>query len=298
MVASANHPDTGILATLIGIVTLALGAAGVFGQLQDALNTVWGVQPKPNPGISGILFMLRSRFISFTMVLGIGFLLLVSLVFSALLSALNGWMISQLPLSEALLQFINFAISFFVITLLFAVIYKVLPDVYIHWKDVWIGAVVTSLLFSIGKYLIGLYLGNSTIGSSYGAAGSFVVLLVWIYYSAFIFLFGAEFTQVYARKYGSQIVPSKNAIFVNAEKRGEPGKRPPLTEAQKKIYVAQPLTPRSVSPTQRRSTGGLGGIVLGIIASLATFVVGILIGSDQRRDRVPDQKQGEKTGAR
>jgi membrane protein len=287
MVASANRPDAGIVATIIGVATLVLGAAGVFGQLQDALNTVWGVQPTSASGIRGIFYMLRSRFISFTMVLGIGFLLLVSLVISTILGALNGWIVSRLPLSETLLQLINFGISFVVITLLFAVIYKVLPDAKIRWKDVWVGAAVTSLLFSIGKFLIGLYLGSSSIASSYGAAGSFVVLLVWIYYSAFIFLLGAEFTQVYARKFGSEIVPSSNAMFVNEAKRGQPGKRPAIPQAEKKIYVTQPLTPQTaVQPIlPRRSERGLARVVLGVIASLGTFLMGILIGIEQRRDR-------------
>jgi len=286
MVANADQAETGVIATVIGVATLVLGAAGVFGQLQDALNTVWGVQPKPTSGISGILYMLRSRFISFTMVLGIGFLLLVSLVISAILAALNGWVFSRLPFSEAVLQLINFGISFVVITLLFAVIYKVLPDAKIRWKDVWVGAAVTALLFSVGKYLIGLYLGSSSIASSYGAAGSFVVLLVWIYYSAFIFLFGAEFTQVYARKFGAEIVPGDNAMFVNEAKRGQPGKKPAIPE--KKIYVAQPLTPQTAAPAPappQRREGGLARVVLGVIASLGTFLVGILIGIEQRRNR-------------
>lgn len=282
LVASANHPSTGVVASIIGVVTLLLGAAGVFGQLQDALNTVWGVQPKPN---QGIIAMLRVRFISFTMVFGIGFLLLVSLVISTILSALNGWLISRLPLSEFILQVINFAISFGVITLLFAVVYKVLPDAKIAWRDVWVGAAVTSLLFSIGKFFIGLYIGNSSTASSYGAAGSFVVLLLWIYYSAMIFLFGAEFTQVWARTFGKQIEPSANAIMTNEAKLGEPGRRSRVPNAEKKIYVAQPMTPQIAAeqlPAPRQETA-LSKIILGIIASLATFVVGMLIAGDQRR---------------
>ena len=282
LVASADRPDTGIIATVIGVVTLFLGAAGVFGQLQDALNTVWGVQPKPNQGISA---MLRTRFLSFTMVFGIGFLLLVSLVISTILSALNGWLISRLPFSEFVLQIINFAIAFGVITLLFAIIYKVLPDAKISWRDVWVGAAVTSLLFSVGKLLIGLYIGNSSTASSYGAAGSFVVLLLWIYYSAMIFLFGAEFTQVWARTFGKQIEPSANAIMVNENKQGQPGKGSITPNAAKKVYVAQPLTPQIAAEQMPRPLPEtrLSRVMLGIIASLATFIVGILIGSDQRR---------------
>jgi membrane protein len=276
LVASANHPETGVVATVIGVVTLLLGAAGVFGQLQDALNTVWGVQPRPN---QGILAMLRSRFLSFTMVFGIGFMLLVSLVISAILSALNGWLISRLPFSEFVLQASTFIISFGVITLLFAVIYKVLPDAKISWRDVWVGAAVTALLFSIGKSLIGLYIGSSSTASAYGAAGSFVVLLLWIYYSAMIFLFGAEFTQVWARTFGKQIEPSANAILVNENKQGQPGNRGPLPNA------AKPLTPQPAAaqiPAPPPETG-LSRVMLGIIASLTAFLVGILIGSDRRR---------------
>ena len=200
MVESASKPTSGIIATVIAIATILFGASGLFGQLQDALNTIWEVEPKPGRGILGII---KDRFLSFTMVLGIGFLLLVSLVLSALLSALDPYLTDLLPGSIYLLQILNFVISFGVITLLFAMIYKILPDVKIAWSDVWIGAAVTSLLFALGKFLIGLYLGNSSAGSAYGAAGSLVILLLWIYYSAQILLFGAEFTQVYAKKYGS-----------------------------------------------------------------------------------------------
>ena len=201
MVESASKPTSGIIATVLAIAAILFGASGLFGQLQDALNTIWEVEPKPGRGILGII---KDRFLSFTMVLGIGFLLLVSLVLSALLSALDTYLTDLLPGSIYLLQILNFVISFGVITLLFAMIYKILPDVQIAWSDVWIGAAVTSLLFAVGKFLIGLYLGNSSAGSAYGAAGSLVILLLWIYYSAQILLFGAEFTQVYAKKYGSQ----------------------------------------------------------------------------------------------
>jgi membrane protein len=208
LVASANQPGQGLIATIIGVVTLILGAAGVFGQLQDALNTIWGVEGTPQGGIWGIL---KSRLLTFAMLLVIGFLLMVSLVVSAVLSSLNTMVLSRLPLGEVGTQLLNNGISFAVITVLFALIYKVLPQADIRWRDVFIGAAVTSLLFTIGKYLIGLYLGNSTVSSSFGAAGSFVVLLLWIYYSAQILLLGAEFTQVYARMYGANVKPSANA---------------------------------------------------------------------------------------
>ena len=214
MLANTSNETTGIIATIIGVVTIILGAIGFFAQLEDALNTIWSVEPKPG---QGIMKMIKDRLLSFTMVLGIGFLLLVSLLVSALLSSLNSFIEGLLPQAQLITQLINFAISFGVITLLFAMIYKVLPDVEITWRDVWVGAAITALLFTIGKFALGLYLGNSSVGSTYGAAGSFVVLLVWIYYSAQILLFGAEFTQVYARRYGSRIRPAEDAVWVEDE---------------------------------------------------------------------------------
>jgi membrane protein len=281
---NASNTGSGTIATIIGVVTLLLGAAGVFGQLQDALNTVWGVQPKPQ----GILGMLRARFLSFTMVFGVGFLLLISLVISSVLSALGGWIGSITPLSETILQIINLIISLGVITLVFAAMYKILPDAEIEWRDVWVGAFVTALLFNVGKYLIGLYIGNSSTASAYGAAGSFVILLLWIYYSAMIFLFGAEFTQVWARTFGKQIQPSKNGVMVNQAKMGSPSSRPLKPTAEKRIYVTQPLTPQTAGAQQTvvRKETPLNRVMLGIIASLATFIVGMLIGGDQRRGNV------------
>jgi membrane protein len=222
MIENANSEPAGIVATVIGIVTIIFGAAGFFGQLQDALNTIWEVQPKPNRGIKDVI---RERFLSFTMVLGIGFLLLVSLVISAVLSSLHNFVIGLLPGAQLLTQILNFVLSFGVVTLLFAMIYRVLPDVDLAWKDVAIGAVITALLFTIGKFLLSLYLGNSGVASSYGVAGSFVVLLLWVYYSAQILLFGAEFTQVYARRHGSlYIQPTENAMPVTAEQRAQEGR--------------------------------------------------------------------------
>jgi membrane protein len=220
MIASANKPTTGIIASIINIAILLFGASGVFAQLQDALNTVWEVAPKPG---QGIISVIRSRFLSFSMVLGIGFLLLVSLVLSAGLAAVGAYLSHLLPGLDFLWQIVNFVISFGVITLLFAMIYKILPDAKIAWGDVWIGAAITALLFTIGKFLIGLYLGNASVGSAYGAAGSLVVLLIWVYYSAQILFFGAEFTQVYATKYGSRIVPAKNAVAVTEEAQAQQG---------------------------------------------------------------------------
>jgi membrane protein len=211
MLASARQPERGWLATGIAIVTLIVGSTGVFAQLQESLNTVWRVVAKPGRGVWGIL---RDRLLSFVMVITIGFLLLVSLVLSAGLSALGKFFNYLLPVPEVMLQGLNFVVAFGVITLLFAMIYKILPDAKISWSDVWIGAAVTSLMFSLGKFLIGLYLGKSGVASAYGAAGSLVIVLLWVYYSAQILLYGAEFTAVYAAKYGSRIVPTENAVFL------------------------------------------------------------------------------------
>jgi membrane protein len=200
MVDAPGKPATNGVALAVGIVVLLLGASGVFGQLQDALNVIWEA---PTTQGRTILRMLRDRFLSFTMVLGSGFLLLVSLVVSAALTALNDSVATMVSIDPVLLQIIHLIISFVVTTLLFAMIFKVLPDVSIGWNDVWIGAAMTSLLFSVGKVLIGLYLGASNITSAYGAAGSLLILLLWTYYSAQILLFGAEFTQVYANRYGA-----------------------------------------------------------------------------------------------
>lgn len=214
-IENANKPDVSNVASIISIIFLLFGASGVFAQLQEALNTVWEVKPKPQ---QGILNFVRKRFLSFSAVLGIGFLLLVSLIVSALLSTLNNYMSGFLPGFDLLWQILNLAIAFGVITLLFALMYKFLPDVKIAWNDVWVGAIITTILFIIGKFILGLYIGRGSFGSTYGAAGSLVIILAWVYYSAQILFFGAEFTQVYARKFGSRIVPDEHAIFESQEK--------------------------------------------------------------------------------
>lgn len=206
-----RNESGGIIASVVGIATLLFGASGVFGQLQEALNAIWEVKPQPGRGWKSFL---QSRFLSFAMVVVIGFLLLVSLVLSAVLVGIGNFLGDRLPGFAALGQSINFLISFAVITLLFASIYKFLPDVKVPWKNLWVGSAVTALLFNIGKYLIGLYLGNSGVGSTYGAAGSLVVILIWIFYSAQILLIGAEFTQVYSRYRGVPIRPATHAVRV------------------------------------------------------------------------------------
>ncbi len=217
MIENASQPRTGITATVIGIVTLLFGALGVFTDLQSSLNTIWDVQPKPAQGFwDGIKRFFVDRLLSFAMVLGIGFLLLASLVISAVLSAIGGFIGNTWPLGNLWPQVINFLISFIVITLLFAMIFKFLPEVHIAWKDVWLGAAVTSLLFSLGKFAIGFYLGRSRVVSTFGGAGSLAIMLLWIYYSAQILFLGAEFTQVYANRYGSRIVPDQDMVRTTA----------------------------------------------------------------------------------
>ena len=209
MLTNTAQSGSGILATVIGAAILIVGATGLFAQLQNALNKVWDVKPGPS---AGILHMLKVRVLSLGMVLVIGFLLLVSLLLSAALSVVSGYFSGLLPGEDTVWQVINFLLSTAVITLLFAMIFKYLPDVQITWRDVWVGALVTSLLFSFGRFLISYYIGTSSAGSAYGAAGSLVVLLLWIYYSAQILLFGAEFTQVYGRHFGSGIQPAPYAV--------------------------------------------------------------------------------------
>jgi membrane protein len=210
----ASQPGKSTIATIIGVALAVLGASGVFGQLQDALNTIWGVKAKPARGIWGFL---RSRFLSFAMVAGICFLLLVSLAIEALLKAFSHYVQSVLPGGLVIALTVYLIFDFAVVVLLFAMIFKFLPDVKIQWRDVWIGAVMTAILFGIGKWLLGLYLGSGAAGSAYGAASSLITLLLWVYYSSQILLFGAEFTQVYAARSGRAFKPSEYAVRVETK---------------------------------------------------------------------------------
>jgi membrane protein len=210
LVTTATQKRTGTFAVIAGIVAMVFGASGVFAELKDALNTIWGVVVKPGRTLRRLI---RDRFLTFSMVLSIGFLLLVSLLLSAILTALSKYMNWLLPLPALVWQTLDFLGSLGVITLLLAMIFKILPNVRIGWHDVWIGAAITSLLFVLGKFLIGFYLGASSVTSAYGAAASVVIVLLWVYYSACILFFGAEFTKVYASKFGSGIVPNDRAML-------------------------------------------------------------------------------------
>ena len=207
MIRSASNQKSGIIAAVLGIGTLLVTASGVFGQMQTALNQIWKAEAKR----SAMSRMVRARMASLGLVATLGFLLLVSLVISAVLSALGNYMNGLLPGGHILTQALNFAISLALIAVLFGAVYKVLPDKPIAWGDVIVGAIVTAFLFTTGKSLIGLYLGHSNIASSYGGAGAFVVILLWIYYSSQIFLLGAEFTRVYAESHGSHAEGGENA---------------------------------------------------------------------------------------
>jgi len=266
---NANNKGSGIIATIVGLVTLLLGAGGLFGQMQDALNTIWGVAPRPDLGFVG---MLRARFLSFTMVLGTAFLLLVSLALSAFLAALGKFAGGTLPLPEWTMSLINFVISFGIVTLLFAMMYKVLPDAEIQWRDVWIGAAVTAFLFNVGKMGLGIYLAKSAPGSTYGAAGSLVLLLLWVYYAAQILFFGAEFTQVYDTRYGSLIAPSPNAVAVTPEALARQG---------------MPRTEAVLAAADASGKGGSGG------GSITTKVVYGMGDSFEARD---EKKMGQPQG--
>jgi membrane protein len=213
MLRHAHQNGGGVIATVVGVVVLLFGASGVFVQMQDSLNTIWHVAPKPDRSWWAVV---RERFLSFAAVLCIGFLLLVSLLASAAISAVSNFLTpASLPGSSYLWQLVNNLVAFGFITLLLALMYKVLPDVHLHWRDVWIGAAVTALLFNVGKYLIGLYLANTGTASAFGAAGSLVIILVWVYYSSQIVLFGAELTRTLVKREGHEIVPTDNAIFVD-----------------------------------------------------------------------------------
>jgi len=284
LVQNSREPSDNIIASIIGVATLLMGAGGVFGQLKSALNTVWDVEPKAGGGIVNII---KERFLSFTMVLGVGFLLLVSLVLSTILAIIQGYFTDLLPGTDALLQLVNFVVSFGITTLLFAMIYKVLPDAEIQWHDVWIGALVTSLLFTLGKTALGVYLGNSGVASSYGAAGSLILILLWIFYSSQILLFGAEFTQVYARKYGSRII-SEAVVAEGVEPNQSAGVAisPPKTvvelpmsaveqgDAVTRASVANPIPDPDSKSTINSLTDWLkapmtiGAVLVGFIAGL------------------------------
>jgi membrane protein len=258
MIEAAAKPDSGTLATIIGVVTLLIGASGVFGQLKDALNTIWNVEPKKGSGIKNFVMQ---RFLSMAMVLGIGFLLLVTLIIDTVISAAGGYLQRMIG-GEAVMQLIELVLSFAVATVLFAAIFRILPDLKIAWRDVWLGALFTSLLFVLGKWGLAVYLGKAAPGSAYGAAGSLVILLIWVYWSAQILLLGAEFTQVYARTFGSL--------------RGDESKREARAQASRpedRPRTAVPVVRPAVTPMYAKARGS------GAVKLVAGGAVGLVLGA-------------------
>jgi|tagenome__1003787_1003787.scaffolds.fasta_scaffold20979773_4 membrane protein len=286
LLQAANRPGAGIVSTILGIVVLLLGATTVFNELQNALDRIWRAPARVQS--SGIWNLLRTRLLSFGMVLGIAFLLMVSLVASAALAALGKW---WTPAGwEAVMHVVDIVFSFGLITVMFALIYRFIPRVHVAWHDVWIGAAVTSLLFAIGKFAIGLYLGKSSVASSFGAAGSLVVLMVWVYYSAQIFLFGAEFTWVFAHERGSRRGAERPAPA------GAPEKKP--DEVAHRHFplpvqvMPEPLTARpaaNVAPARERRSlrrrHPFGSIGVAFVAGVTVAAAQSLVGSRPRARR-------------
>ncbi len=242
---TARRSSGSIMATVIGGAGLLFGAAGVFGQLQDSLNTIWEVQRKKGIGIWGFI---RDRFLSLTMVLGVGFLLLVSMVLTTILGAFSAYLSNLMSVPEWILGTFHFLFSFGVITTLFALIFKVLPDVQIRWGDVWIGAAVTALLFVAGKFALGWYLGREGATSAYGAGSAFVLILLYIYYSSVILFFGAEFTQVQAKFRGAHLLPSKYAEPVGQDTPAEQGNTLRTSSAHRGSSPARSRRPQPAIP--------------------------------------------------
>lgn len=211
MLENTSDTGTGIVATIAGIGGLIWGATRLFAQLQGALNDIWNVAPKPG---RGIMKLVTTRVLSFGMVLVVGLLMLVAMVIGTVVTALRDTLTQYVPGSAIVIDIANILIPLLLMTVLFAAIYRYLPDAEVRWRDVWMGAFITAILFSLGRYGIGFYLANSSTASAYGAAGSFVLLLLWIYFTSMIFLFGAEFTQVWARHHGHRIQPTEHAVRV------------------------------------------------------------------------------------
>jgi membrane protein len=285
LIESVNQPSTGVLATVIGAGALLIGATTVFAELQNSLDRIWRAPAAQRK--SGIWSLLRTRLLSFGLILGVGFLLIASLALSAALAALGKWWAPLFGGWDVLLQICNFLLGFALITLVFAMIYKFMPSVRIEWRDVWIGAAVTSLLFSIGKFLIGLYLGRSSVTSGYGAAGSLVVLLLWVYYSAQIFLIGAEFTGVYAHSHGSmkgRQRPSAAASLepdaASAAAAREPAAAPAAAAAPASIPVQVAALVRS-EPVKAAGVALASGVVLRL-----AFAVGLAFVSRKAKQRL------------
>jgi membrane protein len=277
MIKNAAVSGKGTMATIIGVVILLIGATTIFGEIQDSINSIWGLKPKPKVGI---MKTIQTRLLSFGLIASLGFLLLVSLAATAVVEGLGDRLKAMLPdVTVTLFYVINLVLNLAVVTLLFAVIFKVLPDAKIRWKDIWPGAIATSLLFLIGKFAISLYISKSEIGSTYGAAGSLAVIFVWIYYSAIILYFGAEFTKAYALNKGAKIIPNQYAQWTeeptvpNAKPKEQPGRSPspsPSDNAQRhfphhapQLAVTANRPIKSLKPEKRKGPG-IGTVLFGL----------------------------------
>lgn len=270
LLASVSRPTEGIASTVVGVVVLLIGATTVFGELQDALDRIWRAPARDRSG--GLLGLVRTRLLSFGMILGISFLLMVSLVFSAAVAALGKWWSGAFGSWELLAQLVNVVVGFALTTGVFAMIYKIMPRVTVQWRDVWIGSVFTALLFTIGRFLIGLYIGTSGVASGFGAAGSLIVVFVWVYYSAQIFLIGAEFTWVYATTFGSmRHLPAKPedktvAELPNSVAAPEAGPAPAPAARQAVPLRAGPSpSPNEASLDVRIGVGIAAGVGVGLV---------------------------------
>jgi membrane protein len=276
LLASVNKPGKSVAGTVVGVALLLFGATTVFAELQDALDRIWRAPARKK---GGLWSLLRARVLSFGLILGLAFLLMVSLVLGAAIAALGRWWGAAFAGWETLLQIVNLLIGFGLTTLVFAMIYKLMPRVHVRWHDVWLGALVTSALFTIGKFLIGLYIGKSGIASGFGAAGSLIVILLWVYYSAQIFLVGAEFTWVYAKTLGSlrgvdgvAEVAKKAAAADEAPTRSA---NPPRSDAR--TTATAPTTPRPTVPVARpRSVAGDVGAGIAFVLALRFIVPRLL----------------------
>jgi membrane protein len=291
IIKNASISDQGTVAATIGVITLLIGATGVFAEIQDSINSIWGLKPKPTKKKGGIWLLLKSRLLSFGIIVSLGFLLLVSLGVTAVIEGLGGRLKQVFPdVGVVVLYIANLVITLLVITTLFAVIFKVLPDARIKWRDVIAGAIATALLFMLGKFAISFYIGQSNVGTTYGTAGSLVVLLLWIYYSSIILYFGAEFTKAYALEFSRQILPSKFAVTTtrievesgnqsiqqkeNTQQKMQEGQHvdvPTLVRHQPPTYVQASARPRKKKAAAAKKKPGMltlvGGLLLYFIST-------------------------------
>ncbi|PID86114.1 MAG: ribonuclease BN [Chloroflexi bacterium] len=280
-ILSQNAQDTSSLwATIVSTAILLWGATGVFNHLKRALNTIWGMEPELPTGLSGVVYFIKTRGLASLLVLGVGFLFVVAFVLNAVLRALDQILMQLFP--EMMGEFDNalilFILSWAVPAIAFAIIFKALPDAKVAWRDVWLGAVVTAVLFALGNYAISMFLQLSGVASAYGAAGSLVVVLLWIYYSAQIFFYGAEFTKVYADRYGSKVVPADNAVAIRRERvsssyqpETEPGFEELPAYLPEPFYIPEPGDSPARQKAKQVGFGFIGlavGLFLGFISSL------------------------------